>query len=179
MPAAKGHPRYGGRTKGTKNKATIEREREAQLATEREKLLQEARAAGVKAEVVQAAASGRKLMKEIAFDFAQMFAGLAAFYQPYPAWHAGPDGKPENDNPNFNEQKFKEYATLAKDTALGAAAYESPRLSAVMVGAAVVNEIEIVGGLPDAEDGGLNPEKTIEGEATEQLPLPLPKAVND
>ena len=54
-----------------------------------------------------------------------------------------------NDNPNYNEALFEKYAVLAKDTALGAAGYESPKLSAVMVGAAVVNKVEITGGMPD------------------------------
>lgn len=158
----------GGRKKGSRNKTTIERERAAAVATEREKLLKEVRAGEAKDEVIQAVAAGKKMMKEIAFDFAQLFAGIAAFHQPYPSWHpATIDGKAVmvNDNPNFNEAKFKEYAKLAVDTALGAAGYESPKLSAVMVGSAIVTEIEITGGLPDSEDGGLNASTDAPGDA--------------
>jgi hypothetical protein len=150
--------RRGGRQRGALNKATIERLRQGQIAQEKAELLAQANAA--KSEVLEAVASGKKLMKEIAFDFAQLFAGLAAFHQPYPTWHEGIDPRTGerrmlNDNPNFDEARFKEYAKLACDTALGAASYESPKLSAVMVGAAVVNHIQVTGGIPDEQDGGL------------------------
>jgi hypothetical protein len=65
----------------------------------------------------------------IIFDLAEQFAGLAAYYQPVPAADGTLTG-----NPRFNEEKFKEYAVLARDTALGAAAYQSPKLAAVAVG---------------------------------------------
>ncbi len=149
---AKKGERRGGRQKGTPNKATQERERQAQLEIEKADLIEKAR--GAKSEVLDAQLAGKKLMKEIAYDFAQLFAGLAAFHQPYPGWHFEA-GKLVNDNPNFDESRFKEYAKLACDTALGAASYESPKLSAVMVGAAVVTEIKVIGGIPDDQDGGL------------------------
>jgi hypothetical protein len=82
-PAAKA-PARGGRKPSTKNKATVERERAAMLATEREKLLLEARAAAQRNEVAEAVASGRKLMKEIGFGLAHQFAGLAEFFRPRP-----------------------------------------------------------------------------------------------
>jgi hypothetical protein len=154
----------GGRTAGSKNRVTVEREERVRLEIraqiEAEKRAKDARlkAAGVETlEDAKALASKEpKLMKEIAFDFARLFAGLATFYQPYPQWVRDPEtGKIRNANPNFDEAKFKEYAVLAKDTALGAASYQSPKLSAVMVGSDVINEIIITGGLPDDQDGGL------------------------
>jgi len=145
-----------GRKPGSKNKATIERE--AQVAADRKRIeeIERLRATGASEVVAAAQTAGVKLMKDIAFDFAQLFAGLAAFYQPYPSWGRDALGKPVNANPNYDEAKFEKYATLATHVALGAAPYQSPRLSAVMVGAAVVTEIEMTGGLPDEEDGGLN-----------------------
>jgi hypothetical protein len=152
---ARGGRREGaGRRRGTKNKATIERERAAMLAVERARLLQEARADTAKQEIAKAAAEGRQLMKEIGFEFAQMFAGIAGFYQPGRIV-PGPDGKPVPSNPYYDERLFREYATLAVHTARDFAGYESPKLSAVVVGSAVVNEIEVIGGLPDEQDGGL------------------------
>jgi hypothetical protein len=145
--------RRGGRGRGTKNKATLERERQAQLEVEKAALLAKAEAAG--SEVLAAQAEGKKLMKQIAFDFAQLFAGIAAFHQPYPGWHQDASGKWVNDNPNYDEARFRDYGKLAVDTALGAASYESPKLSAVMVGAAVVTQIKVEGGIPDDQDGGL------------------------
>lgn len=53
------------------------------------------------------------------------------------------------DNPVYDESCFRTYAELAVQTAKDLAPYQSPKLSAVMVGAAVVSEIEIIGGLPD------------------------------
>ncbi len=150
---AKKGERRGGRQKGTPNKATQERERQAQLEIQKAELIEKAR--GAKSEVLDAQLAGKKLMKEIAFDFAQLFAGIAAFHQPYPGWHQDASGKWVNDNPNYDEDRFRDYAKLACDTALGAASYESPKLSAVMVGAAVVTEIKVNGGIPDDQDGGL------------------------
>lgn len=196
-----GGPKTGGRKPGVKNRLTVEREAKARLDQERLREVDRLRAEGAKAEVAAAQTAGVKLMKEIAFDFARLFAGLAAFYQPYPQWSPqrdsagnpviGKNGRPVmiNANPNFDEAKFREYAVLAKDTALGAASYESPKLSAVMVGSAVVNEIEIIGGLPDDQDGGfmvatdaLQIEGSVQESSTDDaaaVPRPVPKAVND
>lgn len=148
--------RRGGKQLGSKNKATIEREREAQLAVERERLLLEARAAEGDRALRGAVAQGRKLMKELGFDLTQLAAGLAAFYQPHPQWQQDPaSGKLVNANPNFDEPKFRYYLEMAMQGARDFASYESPKLSAMLVGSAVVNEIEVVGGLPDDQDGGL------------------------
>lgn len=158
MPKGGSKPgeRRGGRQTGARNKATIERERAGLLAAEREKLMLEARANEGTRAIKEAQAAGRKLMKEIGFDLAHLFAGVAAYYQPYGQWSRDPvTGKVANANPNFDESKFKEYAKLAAETARDFAGYETPKLSAVMVGSAVITEIAVTGGLPDEEDGGL------------------------
>ncbi len=150
--------RIGGRARGTKNKVTLEREATAraemaaQIRKEQEESAQRLAAAGVASpeaarEIVERTPD--KLMKEIAFDFAKLFAGMAAFYQPFPQWSRDGSGKLKNANPNYDERLFREYAVLAKDTALGAAAYQSPKLSAVMVGQQIVNHVEVTGGMPD------------------------------
>lgn len=153
----------GGRRRGTKNKRTIEREREALLAEERARLLLEARAQEGEKALKEAAAQGRKLMKEIGFDLANIFAQFAAYHQP--AWERGPNGLVAT-NPHYDPDKFREYAVLAAQTARDFAGYESPKLSAVMVGSAVVNEIEVIGGLPDADDGGLSAADDHDGPVT-------------
>jgi len=160
--------RYGGKQKGSKNKATIERERQAQLAAERAALQAEAEAKAGTAvgEMVAAQASGRKLMKEIGFELTQLAAGLMAYYQPWPQWEQARDaegrlivdglGRPRlrNANPNYDESKFDKYLTMAMGGARDFAAYESPKLAAVILAQGLVGEIQIVGGLPDEEDGG-------------------------
>lgn len=159
----------GGRKVGQKNKKTLERERAAQLEQERRLAIAkaEAMASPAEAEVARAAAQGKKLMKDIGIDFTMMFAGLAAFYQPLPAWNVAVDaaGQPLKDkrgvpilvnaNPNYDEGKFVRYGTLAMGGARDFAAYESPKLAAVLLEQALVREILITGGLPDEQDGGL------------------------
>ncbi len=172
--------RYGGKQKGSKNKATIERERLAEL---------EMQAEAARTVVEKAQSAGKKLMKDIAFDFASLFAGMAAYYQPWPDWVRDErSGGLRNANPNFNEAKFKEYAVLAKDTAIAAAAYQSPRYSAMVVGASVVTKVVIEGGMaddftapiPKGEVLDLKPgmEGVIKAEE-ESLPAILPKAVGE
>ncbi len=118
----------GGKVKGSKNKATLEREEAARIERERVAELERMAAQGA-TELDKAKLQGKKPMKQIVFDLADLFAGLAAYYQPVPAADGTLTG-----NPRFNEEKFKEYAVLARDTALGAAAYQSPKLAAVAVG---------------------------------------------
>ena len=153
-----------GKKKGSKNKTTLEREAmaRAQIAAEikanNKRTAKNLTATGIatpEAAKLIVDTIPEKLMKDIAFDFARLFAGMAAIYQPYPEWIRGRNGKLKNANPNFDEAKFKEYAVLAKDTALGAASYQSPKLSAMMIGADVINTITVEGGLPDEQDGGL------------------------
>jgi hypothetical protein len=154
--------RHGGRAKGTKNRATIERETKARIeAAERERAAQVGRLDAINVKTPEDAlaiieATPERLMKDIAFDFARLFAGMAQFYGPWPDWKLK-GKKVINGNPNFNEAKWREYADLAAKTAIAAAPYQSPKLSAVMIGADVLNTIEIVGGLPDDQDGGLLP----------------------
>lgn len=135
--------RRGGKRRGSKNKATIERETQARLDQERVAELERMAAQGATA-IGVANLAGKKLMKQIAFDLAELFAGLTAYYQPVPARDGTLTG-----NPNYNEAKFLQYATLAKDTAISAAAYQSPRYSAVVIGATVVTKVKVEGGMPD------------------------------
>jgi hypothetical protein len=179
--------RPAGRRKGSKNKATLERE--ARAAADLAKVAElERLAAGAKDDVQRAAITGQRLMKDIAFDFASLFAGLAAYYQPWPDWVRDENGALRNANPNFNEAKFKEYGVLAKDTAIAAAAYQSPRYSAMVVGASVVTKVVIEGGMADdftapAPKGEIlelkaGMEGVIKAEE-EQPPAILPKAVGE
>lgn len=141
--------RRGGRQLGAKNKTTIERENQARLEVDRARMIDEARAANASEVVTQAKAAGVKLAKDILEDFMRLFAGMAAIHQPLPDGVEIPPGRKPDP------EKFLAFAKLAVSTASDLAPYQSPKLSAVMVGAAVVTEIEIVGGLPDEEDGGL------------------------
>ena len=100
--------RRGGRSKGTPNRATVEAALEAERAVE------------------VAKKTGRKLGKEILDDFAQLFAGMAAYYQP------SPKGAPLQ-NRNSNEEKFERYAMMAVNTAAKLAEFQSPKFRAVAV----------------------------------------------
>jgi hypothetical protein len=101
--------RYGGRTRGTPNRATVERTEIARLEVER--------------------ARGRKvkLGKEVLEEFMMLFAGMAAQYQPIPAGMAIPQGRTPD------EPKFIEYATLTVKTAKDLADFQSPKFKAIMV----------------------------------------------
>jgi hypothetical protein len=123
--------------------ATIEREEQARLAAERLAEVDRLRAEGASDVVAAAKTAGVKLSTEVLRDFMQLFAGMAAMYQPIP------EGKQPLPGRKPDETLFRVYATLAKDTAKDLAPYEAPRLSAVMVGAAIVNRVEVVGGMPD------------------------------
>lgn len=126
-----------GRPTGAKNKKTLERE----ALEARARQIREEEAKAWVAEKTIAAVPTKKLGKEILDDFANLFAGLAAYYQPWPA-SAGV-------NPHEDIGKFNYYAEKAIQAAAAVAAYQSPRLSAVAVGAAVVNEVTVKGGMPD------------------------------
>lgn len=131
--------RVGGRAKGTKNKKTLEREAAARLAAERRAMLSKAFEAGSQLEAAHV--EKRKLAKDVLRDFMELFAGMAAFHQPWP--------KDRGKNPNEDRAEFMRFAELAVGTAKDLAPFESPRYSAVMIGATVVNHIEVVGGMPD------------------------------
>lgn len=115
---------------GSKNKTTLEREELARRELEAQAAV-----------AVQARVPAKKLGKEILDDFANLFAGMAAMYQPWPASM----GK----NPHEDLKKFDFYSDKAIQAASALAPYQSPRLSAVAIGAAVVNRVEVTGGMPD------------------------------
>src|SRR5258708_21561127 len=102
-----GGRKTGGRRRGTPNKATIE------------KSLIAARA------VADARADGKKLAKEVLQEFMELFAGMAAHYQPTPA-HLPP-------NPNENEPQFLRYAGLAVEGAQAVEPCQSPTFNAIEV----------------------------------------------
>jgi hypothetical protein len=133
----------GGRPLGSKNQATIEREEQARLVAERLAEVDRLRAEGASEVVAAAKTAGVKLATEVLRDFMHLFSGLAAYYQPVQ------EGKEPKPGRKPDETLFRVYAALAKDTAKDLAIYESPRLSAVMVGAAIVNRVEVIGGMPD------------------------------
>lgn len=173
--------RYGGRSKGKKNKRTEEIEQRAKLELEakiRQELLE--RDGKISKEGVQTLDDARavtlqqgpKLLKDIGAEFTRLFAGMAAYHQPRP------------DNPNADPALFKEYAALALQGAKDFAQYESPKLSAVMVGGEMLTEIVVTGGPSDAEDGGFQPAEATEltidqsGESVDPAP-DLKNAVNE
>jgi hypothetical protein len=137
--AIAGGKKSGGRTKGTPNKATVERKLLAEQAMAASKAMENPEVRAAVAGIEGTKVAVRKLGKDILDEFANVLAGAAAFYQPIPG------------NPNADPTLFKEYARLAVDAADRAAAYQSPKLSAVMVGAVVVQKIKIEGGLPDLD----------------------------
>lgn len=147
-----------GRRKGSKNKATLEREFLAEQAKSKALLdeLNKMRADDAAKLVAAARAANTKLPKDILNDFANVLAGAAAYYQPTPG------------NANANEKKFLAYTELALYAADKAAPYFSPRLAAVMIGQAQTRKIVIEGGLPSPD--ALPPPQTIEAQA---LPQPV------
>ena len=172
--------RRGGRKKGVKNKATLEREAKAKLELERkfkaEKAKRDRKLTIADVETIGDAKEliggpPAKLMKEIGFEFTQIFAGLAMHVRPR---GKKPDGK--DINPDADERLFLEYAKIAMTGAKEFAQYESPKLSAVMVGSATVEEIMVSGGLPDEMDGSfvnVGPDSstaTIDGTAEPSAP---------
>jgi len=125
MPrGAKPGERRGGKQKGTKNRATIER---AALA---ERIMAEAEGK-----------PGRKLGRELLEDFAVMFAGLAANFQPTHVDPRTPAGMPltlqdvEAWAKSYKEPLFEKYAKLAAKCANDFADFQSPRMGTVQVAA--------------------------------------------
>jgi hypothetical protein len=76
-------------------------------------------------EVADAKRAGRKLAVDLLDDFARIFGGMAAFFQPYPAGMA--------PNPNANAAEFEKWSRLAVETAARLAPYQSPTFRAVTV----------------------------------------------
>ena len=101
--------RRGGRLKGTRNRATIEKARIAEL------------------EIDKAKETGRKLAKEYLQDFLPVLAGMAATYQPLPPGMIAPNGRQPDD------AKFEKWLNYVIDVAAKLAPYESPTFRAVVV----------------------------------------------
>jgi len=91
--------------------------------------LEAARAA--EREVEGTRASGRKLAVHILDDFAQLFAGMASYYQP---------GSPKELNPNADPVQFEKWARFAVDTAKAIAPYQSATMRAIAVAPAPQSE---------------------------------------
>ena len=126
-----------GRPVGAKNVKTLERE--ALEARERE--VREAEAKAWVADKTVTPVTVKKLAKEVLDDLMNLYMGLTAHYQPWPAAR----GK----NPHEDISKFNYYSQRAAEVAAALTPYQSPRLSAVAIGAAIVNRVEVVGGMPD------------------------------
>jgi hypothetical protein len=125
-----------GRKRGTRNKATIERERIAAEIAART--------------VMDARTAGRKLAKEVMQDFLPIMAGMAAYYQPtFPGMSA--------HNPNSNDKEFQRWFELMLDLADKLAPYESPTFKAIAVNLAPT--MPVMPALPDpkAIDGNVVP----------------------
>lgn len=113
-PNTGGHRPGAGRKKGTKNKSTIEREKE-----EAKKALAQ------QAAIDLARGRGGKIATEVIDDFMRLFVGLAARHQTWPA-EAGV-------NPHENPKLFREYAKLAVQCATELANYQQPKFKAMVV----------------------------------------------
>jgi hypothetical protein len=110
--------RRGGRPKGAKNKVTLEKA----LASERIIAEQQGR-------------PGRTLGKEIVEEFAVMFAGLAASFQPTPAAPGATLSAEDMEAwaRSYKEPLFEKYAKLAAKCASDFADFQSPRMGTVQV----------------------------------------------
>jgi hypothetical protein len=73
-----------------------------------------------------AQANGQKLAKEVLEDFMNLFAGMAAYYQP-----TTPEAPRQNNN--ANPETFEKWAIHAVDAARMLAPYQSPTFRSVMV----------------------------------------------
>jgi hypothetical protein len=174
--------RPGGKKKGTKNKATVRRE-------EYERIAREAAAAVVGEQSMaetfdRKTTPDKKRAKKVLETFMELFAGMAATYQPLPpGQELGPEEKKRRSP---DENRFKEYATLAVETAKALAPFQDPRYSAMVIGATVVTKIKVEGGMPTDFKAGPTidaepiPPLTVISAEDDQAPvLPTPKAVNE
>ena len=86
--------------------------------------------------------TGKRLAKEVLYEFMMTFANMASFYQPTQAdLTAG--GLIEN--PHTDEPMFVKYANLTVDTATKLAPYESPTFKSIPVpGSAFMPEIKTI-----------------------------------
>jgi hypothetical protein len=186
----------GGRTKGTKNKATISKLEAAQMERERLAEIERLTSTGTKEAAAAVATAGMKRGKDVLAELMGKYMQLAALYQPWPNWNVRVDesgnaikdknGKPVivNANPNYDEARFDKYSGMAKEAAGLVAPFHDPRYSAMMVGATVVTKIEVVGGLPDdfrppAGPIDLKPGIVLTPDDIIDVPLTSAKAVNE
>lgn len=115
--------RRGGRAKGTKNKATIARERAAAAIEAKEARPPNPGTAITVREAARQVRSGSKLAIDVMAEFMMLFRGMAARYQPRY------DGA--GNQITGNESKFIEYAKLAVMTGDRLAPYQSPPIKAM------------------------------------------------
>jgi hypothetical protein len=104
--------RRGGRTVGTKNRATIERAAIAERVSN------------------EAAMTGKPLAKERLGEFLELFIGYARHYQPVLPQMLARGAKP---NKNQDEAKFEKWSMHAMEAAEALAKYQSPQFRAVAV----------------------------------------------
>lgn len=157
----------GGRVKGSRNKAIIERELKAERDAMAAAALEDPEVQQALAAIPAAEGTGKRLGKQILDDFANVLAGMAAAYQPMPP---GMENMPLPPGRKPDPDKFLKYATLAIYSAEKVAQFQSPKLSAVMVGAAQAKRIRVEGGLPDLDQAP----QTIEHEAPAPEPTLAP-----
>jgi hypothetical protein len=137
------------RTKGSKNKATIEREEQARI----DRAEREARAVADLPGGVR-----RKLAKERLEELADVAAGQASHYQ-NGGWRAAQreDGTIErvNNNPNYHEDSYRFWFRAYQSICESVAQYQSPKLSAVAVGQVTKLVVVVKGGLPPRNTSSL------------------------
>ena len=136
MPSAEKGQRFGGRQKGTPNKATVEKQRKA--------------AEAIAGELISARAAGRKLAKEHMQDMLPVLVSMVAYYRP-----AVP-GMPEN--PHGNAKQFERWLVHFMSLCRSLAPYESATFRAVDLRATlpanqVADPMDVMRSLLDDIDG--------------------------
>lgn len=118
--AKPGHQRYAGRAKGTKNKATIERELLAADIAKRQ--------------MSRAHETGRELAVEALERYQKLFEGVASHFRPNTDEELEAlAAQNKKGNPHADFDKFKEWLCEARDTAKMLAEYQSPKLRAIAI----------------------------------------------
>jgi hypothetical protein len=119
----KGTAKTGGRTPGTPNKRSLQALSREQIAEQAQDAVNEASG------IVRDGRRTRikKLGKEVLEEFMELFAGMAATYQPLPPGMPVPAGRLPDEN------KFLTYAKLTVDTARSVAEFQSPKFKAIAV----------------------------------------------
>jgi hypothetical protein len=116
MPAPKGHPQWGGRKKGTPNKATLEK------------------ALAAEAELQKAKEEHRPLAKDVLDSLMGTFVNAALPYQPTKGQRMQPE---QADN-------YERWARLAMECAKALAPYQSPTFRAIVVAPAPDDQLQRV-----------------------------------